>query len=139
MDYEETVRAQADPARTWQAMAAVTTYPRWTASMTEVTGLDGPDLALGHRFRIHQPGLPPVVWRVSELRAGEAFSWESHAPGLHAVAFHRLRTNADGSTQITIGLHQTGPLAGLIRLVTQTKTRRYLTLEAAGLKAAAES
>ena len=47
--------------------------------------------------------------------------------------------DGEGGTRITLVLDQHGPLAGLIRLLTQRKTRRYLHLEANGLKAAAES
>ena len=139
MEYTETVRTTADRSRTWRALAAVTAYPQWTRSMTDVAGLDGDELAVGHRFRIRQPGLPSVVWRVSRLRDGEEFSWEARSPGLHSVASHRLSTNADGSTEITLRLEQRGVLAGLVRLLTEAKIRRYIALEAAGVKAAAES
>lgn len=107
--------------------------------MTDVTGLNGSDLTVGRRFRIRQPGLPTVVWRVSEVREGEGFTWESRSPGVYTIAYHRVSANADGSTQITIGIDQTGALAGVVRLLTEARTRRYLTLEAAGLKAAAEA
>lgn len=80
-----------------------------------------------------------IVWTVSEVRDGEAFTWEARSPGVHTVAFHRVAANPDGTTQITIGLDQTGPLAGVARLFTQARTRRYLEMEAAGLKAASEA
>jgi hypothetical protein len=139
MEYTETVRTTADPSRAWQAMAAVTSYPQWTESMTAVAGLDGPELAVGHRFRIRQPGFPAVVWRVTQVRDGETFTWESRSPGLHTVASHWLTTNDDGTTEITLRLRQTGALSAVMRLMTQAKTRRYMALEAAGLKAASES
>jgi hypothetical protein len=138
MNYDETTQTSVDPGRAWSALSAVTTYPRWTSSMTTVTPLDGTDLAIGHRFRIKQPGLPAVVWQVTELSEGESFTWEAHSPGVHSVAFHRVHPTA-GGTQIVIGLRQTGSLAGLLKMLTETKTRRFLRLEAAGLKAAAEA
>ena len=64
MDYTHTVRTTADPDHTWSALASVTTYPQWTSSMTAVTPLDGEQLRAGRRFRIRQPGFPPVVWRM---------------------------------------------------------------------------
>jgi hypothetical protein len=139
MDYEQTVRVKADASRTWLALAAVTTYPQWTTSMTSVTALDGPSLATGNRFRIVQPGMPALTWRVSEVHEGRDFRWESHAPGVHTVASHELTADADGGTQVTLRVQQSGPLAGLIGLLTGSRTRRYMALEAAGLKAAAES
>jgi hypothetical protein len=139
MEYTHTILTNAEPARAWEALAAVTTYPQWTESMRDVTGLDGPDLAVGRRFRIRQPGLPTAVWRVIQVRDGETFTWENRTPGLHSVATHRVSRDAGGDTRITLVLRQTGALAGLIRLLTQARTRRYLTLEAAGVKAAAEA
>lgn len=107
--------------------------------MISVTPLDAATLKVGHRFRIKQPGLPPTTWQVSEVREGESFTWEATAPGLRSVAYHRLSRNADGSTRIVIGVVQTGVLSALMGLLGATKTRRFLAMEAAGLKAAAEA
>jgi hypothetical protein len=104
--------------------------------MTSVEPLDGPDLQIGRRFRIRQPGLPVVVWQVSELRDGESFSWTAKGLGVLSVGFHRLSENPDGSTRITIGIAQSGLLAGVVGALLSAKTRRYLEMEAAGLKAA---
>jgi hypothetical protein len=139
MNYEETIDTQVNAERAWAAVAAVTTYPQWTDSMTAIEPLDGPELRVGHRFRIRQPGLPVVVWRVSEVDDGTAFSWQADSPGVHTVAYHRVAALPGGGARITIGIRQQGVLAGLIAALTAAKTRRYLTLEAAGLKAAAEA
>jgi hypothetical protein len=139
MDYEESIETEADAARAWAAMAAVTSYPRWTRSMTAVEPLDGPQLRVGHRFRIRQPGLPVTVWRVSEVDEGRSFSWRAEAPGVHTVAYHQVAPRPEGGARITIGIRQSGLLAGLVAALTAAKTRRYLALEAAGLKAAAEA
>jgi hypothetical protein len=138
MRYAETVTAGVGPDRAWAALTAVTTWPRWTRSIREVRPLDGDELAPGHRFRIRQPGMPPLVWRVSEVRAGESFTWETRSPGVRTAGFHRLTANPDGTTQITVGVEQTGPLAGLLDALTGGRTRRFLAWEAAGLKAASE-
>ena len=138
MDGQETVHAAADTARAWAGLSAVTQFPRWTASMRSVEPLDGEDLAVGRRYRIRQPGLMSAVWRVTEVRPGEAFTWETSAPGVRTTAFHTLAADADGGTQISIGLHQEGPLVGLVDLFYASRARRYLKLEASGLKAAAE-
>ncbi len=139
MDYEETISTTARADHCWAALEDVTTYPRWTASMSVVEPLDGPALRPGNRFRIRQPGLPTTVWRVSEVSPGASFAWEAHAPGVHTVAHHRVDRQPDGTTRIRIGIRQTGALAWLVGLFTAAKTRRYLRLEAAGLKAAAEA
>lgn len=139
MHYEQTTSAAATTAQAWTALSDVTSLPQWTKSMTEVRALDGVPLRTGNRYRIRQPGLPVMVWRVTEVREGESFLWEVRSPGVHTVAFHRVAANPDGTTQITIGLDQTGALAGPVGAFIGGRTRRYLVMEAAGLKAASES
>lgn len=132
------VRSRATQAQAWLALAAVEQYPRWTESMIEVTGLDGPDLAVGRRFRVRQPGLPAAVWVVTGVLDGEGFTWESRSGGVRTVASHRL-SSADDGTLITLGVQQSGPFAWAAGLFVGSKTRRFLALEADGLKAAAEA
>ncbi|MFU8875373.1 SRPBCC family protein [Micromonospora sp. SL4-19] len=139
MDYAQTITTTAGLEHAWAAVANVTTYPQWTASMSAVEPLDGPTLELGNRFRVRQPGLPPTVWRVCEVRHGASFQWDSHVPGVHTVAYHRVDRQPDGTTRISIGIQQRGALAWLVALLTAARTRRYLRMEATGLKAAAEA
>jgi uncharacterized membrane protein len=139
MNYDQTATTVAPIEQAWTALAAVTALPQWTPSMSTVKPLDGEALRVGNRYRIKQPGFPPVVWRVSEVREGESFTWESNMPGIHTVGFHRLSRNSDGTSQITIGIRQTGMFAGLMAALTAARTRRYLELEVEGLKAAAEA
>jgi hypothetical protein len=54
-------------------------------------------------------------------------------------AVHRLTANADGITGITLELEQRGALAGMVKVLTGGRTRRYMEMETAGLKAANES
>lgn len=114
-------------------------WPQWTKSITAVQPLGGTDLRVGSQFRIKQPGLLPMVWRISDVRDGESFTMDTRSPGVRTVAFHRLGANPDGTTQITIGIEQSGPLSGVIHAVLGGRTRRYLKMEAAGLKAASEA
>ena len=139
MDYGETIAVAVGIDRAWAALTDVTSYPRWTTSMSSVEPLDGPEVVVGHRFRIRQPGLPVTVWRVCDVQEGESYAWEAHAPGVRTLAYHRLTSQADGTARISIGIRQTGVLAGLVGLFTAARTRRYLRLESAGLKAAAEA
>lgn len=137
MEYERSVTTTADVASAWAAVAAVTTWPQWTTSMTSVRPLDGDDLRVGHRFRIEQPGMPDLVWRVTEVN-DHSFTWEARSVGVVVVGFHRVEATPQGAL-ITIGVRQTGPLVWLVRLLTGARTKRYLGLESAGLKSAAEA
>src|SRR5262249_12587397 len=96
-------------------------------------------LRVGSRARVKQPGIPPMTWQVDELRDREVFTWSAASPGGRTTGIHRLSTNPDGTTEITLEIEQHGPPAGIVNLLTGSRTRRYLGLEAAGLKAAAES
>jgi uncharacterized membrane protein len=139
MRYEQTATAAATTAQAWTALTDVTSLPRWTTTMTAVEPLDGAQLSIGNRYKIRQPGLAAMVWRVTELRDGESYLWETRSPGVRTVGFHRVAADPGGGTLITIGLDQTGPLAGLLGLLLGGRIRRYLAIEAAGLKAASES
>lgn len=128
----------ADLASTWTALVDVTDWPQWTTSMTTVERLDEGPLRVGSRARIKQPGFPRLVWEVSDLREGEEFTWVTTAPGSRTAGRHVLRRNADGTTHITLEIDQTGPVGVVVAAVIAGQTRRYLGLEAAGLKAASE-
>jgi hypothetical protein len=54
------------------------------------------------------------------------------------VATHRI-TPADTGVTALLAVEQTGPLAPIVDRLLGTLTRRYLAMEAEGLKAAAES
>jgi hypothetical protein len=100
--------------------------------------LDGDELALGHRVRIDQPKLPTVVWTVTELTPGRSWTWENRAPGSVATAVHELR-DADGGTRADQTLRQEGVVGALVGRLVARLSRRYLAMEAAGLRRAAES
>lgn len=138
MHLEKTVDAEADLASAWTAITDVRTWPRWTASVTSVELLDEGPLRLGSRARLRQPRMRPLVWQVTALADQREFTWTSTSPGVRTVGRHLISPNGDGSTRITLELHQTGPLAGLIGALVGRRTVRYLDLEAAGLKAASE-
>jgi len=136
MEFTEQITTTASRADAWSAVTAVTTWPDWTPSMRLVEPLDSPEIVVGHRFRVTQPGLARMVWTVTEVREGESFDWVAKSPGLHITGYHRVADAPGGGTLITIGILQTGALAGLVGRLLRAKTRRYLGLEAAGLKAA---
>lgn len=139
MDFEVVGDARAGVARVWDALVDVTDWPRWSESVTSVERLDDGPLRVGSRARLKQPGMPVLVWEVTELRAPEIFTWETRSPGVRTVGRHVLRANPDGTTRIELAIEQRGPLAGLIGLLSGRRTRRFIGYEAAALKAAGEA
>ena len=122
----------------WTVFADVERWPQWTASVTHLTGLDGPDLAVGNRFEIKQPRLPRLIWEVTELSPGRTWTWVQRSPGGITIARHDVTAESSDRTRVDQRLEQRGPVGAVIGLLMRSTTRRYLDLEAAGLKARSE-
>lgn len=125
----------ADVERAWAVLSDVERWPSWTRSMSSVA-LDGP-LEVGAVATIRQPRVPVTAWRVVQLEPGRSFAWENHLFGVHTVAHHEVVAAAAGTSTLTLTLDQAGTLAGPLRVLAGRMTRRYLTMEADGLAAAA--
>lgn len=122
----------------WTVLADVERWPEWTDSMSKVELIGGP-LAVGTKVRIKQPRLPPVVWEVTHLDAGRAFSWEATSLGMTTVADHRLMSEGPDRVTLALCIQRSGPLAPVVDLVFGRLTRRYVEMEAEGFKRRCES
>ena len=136
--YRTEVDIKAAPERVLAILCDVERWPEWTASVTRLVALDGPGLAVGKRFEIKQPRMPKLVWAVTELTPGESWTWVQRSPGGLTVARHDVVAESDRSTRVRQQLDQRGPIGALVGLLMRGMTRRYLDLEAAGLKARSE-
>jgi hypothetical protein len=135
--YSHSVTIAASPLRVWEVVAAVERWPELTASMTSVRGLDGAAPAVGARFSVRQPRLRPTVWTVTELSEGSTLVWESRSPGVRSRAGHYVEPAPEGA-RLTLTLDQTGVLAWPFGILLGSTIRRYLSLEANGLKSGSE-
>jgi hypothetical protein len=135
---DDSVAVAASAATVWAVYADVERWPEWTASMTRVEALDGPELAVGKRFAIKQPKLPRLVWQVSALEPGVAWTWQQGAPGGLTLAVHEVVPLGPERTLVRQRIDQRGPLGTLVGVLMRGLTRRYLSMEAAGLKARCE-
>jgi hypothetical protein len=77
------------------------------------------------------------VWTVSELVEGERFTWTSTSPGVKTRASHRVVGTAEGS-RATLSIDQAGVLGWLVGRLYGGLMRRYVEMEAAGLKQRSE-
>jgi uncharacterized membrane protein len=136
MQVTVTTDIDAAPQRVWDVMSAVERWPEWTESMTSVQLLEG-SLALGKTARVKQPRLPAATWRVTAYDAGEGFVWEARSLGTLTVAGHRIEPRGPGS-RVTLTIRQTGGLVPLFAPITSRFVRRYMEMEAAGLKKRSE-
>ncbi len=139
MRYETSVDINAEPDVIWDVLADVERWPEWTASMSRVERLDGDPFGEGSTARVKQPRLPANRWRVTDYVRGESFSWESRSPGVTSLAEHRIAAREGGGSRVSLVLTQTGPLARLVGMLGGRLIRRYVRLEAEGLKYDAEA
>jgi uncharacterized protein YndB with AHSA1/START domain len=138
MRYEHTVDITAPAHTVWTLWTDVERWPEWTASMRSVRRLDSGPLQVGSKARVSQPRLPTVVWEVTELEPDVSFVWVARGPGAFTEAAHRLAETPTG-VRATLVLDQRGPLGTVLGRLTGGLTRRYLTMEADGLKQRAEA
>lgn len=132
-----TVDIAAPPERVWAVMSDPEGWPQWTRSVKKIVLLDPPPIRVGHRARIHQPRLPPALWKITRYEPGRSFTWVSWAPGVNVVA-HHLVEPADVGTRATLSIRYDGLFGGALAWLTQRINRAYLRMEAEGLKARSE-
>jgi uncharacterized membrane protein len=135
---EDSIEIDAAPQLVWDVFTDVEHWPDWTASVTSLVGLDGPGLAVGKRFAIKQPGMQKLVWQVTEIEPGSSWTWVQRSPGVLVTASHYVTAGPDGHTLVRQQLDQGGVLGALVGRLMAKKTRRFLQLEAQGLKARSE-
>ncbi len=137
---ESSIEIEASPEVVWRVFADVERWPSWTASVRRVTPLDGSELAVGRRFEILQPRFPRLVWTVTELDAGQGWTWRQRSPGAATEALHELLALDGGRrTLVRQRIDQRGPGGVVVGLLTRGLTRRYLAMEGEGLKRASEA
>ena len=139
MDIERVIDVAAPPDRVWAAMSDVERWPEWTASVMRVERLDSRPFGVGSQVRILQPRFPAVVWTVTALEPGRSFEWRAATPRLLSVGVHRVDAAGDHTSRVTLSLTWSGPLAPVIRLLFGNLSRRYVEMEAQGLKRRCEA
>jgi uncharacterized membrane protein len=135
---KDSIGIAAPPQLVWDVFSDVERWPEWTASVTSLTGLDGPALAVGRRFAIKQPGMQKLVWQVTGIEPGSSWTWVQRSPGVRVTARHYVTAQPGGHTLVRQELDQGGFLGALVGRLMVKKTRRFLELEARGLKARSE-
>jgi uncharacterized protein YndB with AHSA1/START domain len=135
MRVEERFEVAAPAARVWAVLADLARWPEWTPSMSAVEPQADPSLQEGAAVRIKQPGFPAIEWRITAVDDGRSFTWEAHRPGLRSVAVHTVEPIAGDRSAVTLAIEQTGLLAPVFALLTGRRTRRYVAMEAEGLRA----
>ncbi|MHB8244614.1 MAG: SRPBCC family protein [Acidimicrobiales bacterium] len=136
---EASVDIHATPAEVWKVLTDVEQMPTWTESVNKAARIGAGEFAVGAKVRLKQPRLATMVWEVTELEVETSFTWSASRGGVTTTAGHRLRAKEDGTTGVLLSIDQRGPMAGLVGLFTSKLTRKYLAMEAKGLKRRCES
>jgi hypothetical protein len=135
---QERIRIDATASVVWDVLMDVARWPEWTASIDALEPQAPGLLAVGSVARLKQPGYRAAMWRVTQMDAGRSFTWETQAfPGVRAIAVHDIAPDGD-ATVVTLTVETTGPLAFLAAPMITRASRRFLPMEAQGLKARSE-
>jgi uncharacterized membrane protein len=137
--HETSIEIAASPEHIWSTLSDVERWPDWTRSVSDVERLDDGDFGAGSRARVKQPGMPRLVWEVTEYVPGKVFSWASKAPGVTTTGGHRLVVDQGDRVTVTLTMDQEGFLAPVVWRLTGSRSRRYVQMEADGLKRRCES
>jgi uncharacterized membrane protein len=140
MQHETSIDIAASPDLIWSTLSDVERWPEWNPSVTVVERLDAGEFGVGSRARVKQPGMPRMVWEVTEHIPGEVFTWVSKMQG--------VTTSGGGSGEddvpadraaVTLSLDHEGLLAAVVWRLTGSRSRRYVQMEAEGLKRRCEA
>lgn len=138
MKANETIEIDASASVVWEVFSDVERWAEWTASIEKIVALDGPGLEIGKRFEISQPRLPKLVWEVTAVEPGASWTWRQRSPGGTTLALHEVVAQGPDRTLVRQQIDQRGPIGTLVALAMRRLTKRYLELEARGLKARSE-
>jgi hypothetical protein len=128
----------ASAERVWEVMSDVERWHEWTASISSVERFTPGLLALGSKVRVRQPRLLPAVFEITRWEPPRSFEWVTRSGGVTAVARHSVEpTNAGARARLSVEF--SGVLAPLVAWFAGNLTRRYLQMEAAGLKQRSEA
>jgi uncharacterized membrane protein len=139
MLFEESIDVEAGQQRVWEVLSNLEDWPSHieTVDVVELT-TPGP-VAEGSRVRVKQPKLPEGEWEITVWDPPSYFEFQQKSGGVTNVAGHRVEALAEGRSRLTLSLDMRGLLVPVVALFYRDLTKRYMTIEAEGMKGAAES
>jgi uncharacterized membrane protein len=139
MRFEESIDIDAQQERVWEVLSDLEAWPRRIETVDVVELLTPAPMSKGSRVRLKQPKLPEGIWDITGWDAPSYFEWRQKSGGITSVAGHRVEMLEEGRSRLTLSLDMRGPLIPVIGLFYRGLTNRYMTIEAQGMKRAAES
>ena len=138
MRFEHSVDIDARPQRVWDVLSDLEGWPRRIETVDDVQLLTPAPVGKGSRVRLKQPKLPEGVWDVTVWEAPTFFEFRQKSGGISNVAGHRVEALGESRSRLTLTLEMHGLLVPVFGRIYRDLTNRYMTLEAQGVKRAAE-
>jgi hypothetical protein len=139
MRFEQSIDIDAGQQRVWEVLTDVEAWPQRIETVDEAELLTPAPMGEGSRVRLAQPKLPEGTWEVAVWDAPSYFEFHQKSGGISNVAGHRVEALEEGRCRLTLTLKMNGLLVPIFGRMYKDLTNRYMTLEAEGMKRAAES
>lgn len=138
--FEVTEEISASAEKVWGILADLERWTEWTASMKSIVPLVPGPIGLGAKYRVSQPQLAPTVWKVTVFESGKNFTWETSSPGIRMTGEHLILPGTTvGRVQVKLAFQLEGILAPILNLLFSSIIRRYVDMEAKGLRQRSEA
>jgi uncharacterized membrane protein len=139
MRFEQSIDIDARQQRVWDVLSDLEAWPQRIETVDVVELLTPTPVGEGSRVRLKQPKLPAGTWEVTVWDAPSYFEWRQKSGGVTNVAGHRVEALEEDRSRLTLTLEMRGLLVPIVALFYKGLTNRYMTIEAQGMKRAAES
>ena len=139
MRFETTIDIDAPQERVWHVLSDIAAWPQRIETVDSVELLTPAPIAKGSRVKLTQPKLPEGTWDITIWDVPSYFEWTQKSGGSTLVAGHRVEARGEGRARLTLTLDMRGLLVPIMSLFYRDLTNRYMSLEAEGMKRAAES
>jgi uncharacterized protein YndB with AHSA1/START domain len=136
---QRSIDIDAPTSAVWAVISDVERWPEWTASVSSVRRSRTGPLTVGEQVVVSQPRLPTLTYTVTEVEDGRSFTWEAGNAASRGVGEHLLTPRIAGGCTATLRVTQRGPAARLVGALLDGISRRYVRMEAEGLKRRSEA
>jgi uncharacterized membrane protein len=139
MRFEQSIDIDAPQQRVWDVLSNLEAWPQRIETVDVVELLTPAPLGAGSRVRLKQPKLPDGTWEVTAWDSPSYFEYRQRSGGVTSVAGHRVEALEEGRSRLTLTLDMRGLMVPVVAVFWKGLTNRYMTIEAQGMKRAAES
>jgi hypothetical protein len=139
MRFEHSIDIDAPQQRVWDVLSDLESWPQRIETVDVVELLTPAPVGQGSRVRLKQPKLPEGIWEVTVWDPPSYFEFRQKSGGVTTVAGQSVEALGEGRSRLTLTLDMRGLLVPVFARIFRGLTNRYMTLEAQGMKRAAES